>query len=72
MTARLRVRRIDATHPDDFHHAEEQVAAIMRTAVATSTCLVLGPTETTGAEWLPVHWNPAKVRVAGERAGVRS
>lgn len=61
MTARLRLPAADA-----------QLAAIMHHAAETHTCLVLGPTQTTGAQWIPVHWNPCGVRVAGARAGVTS
>ena len=67
MTARLRLRSDNATQPDDFHHAEAQLAAIMRTAHATGTCLVFGPVQNTHATWALVNWNPCGVRVAGER-----
>lgn len=70
MTARLRLRSNDPKSLNHIHHAEEQLAAIMHASTATGTSLVLGPTQSTHADWLPVHWNPANVRVVGQRPGV--
>lgn len=67
MTARIRLRSHNATQPADFHHAEAQLAAIMHHAAQTHTCLHFGPVQNTHATWALVNWNPAGVRVAGER-----
>lgn len=70
MTARFLVRR-DAT-PEEI--AASPLGRVITEAHRSDALVVYGdgyPAHN-GGWWQPLSWNPAKVRVAGERAGVRS